>query len=290
MPTLCLRSARRFFVSMLVIAAACGDDKGGTDGSTSNATPATEGTGDTPTEASGSSGMTSEPTGDPTADPTSAPGGMYCQDECSADADCVAMGMNFGFKCVDKRCAAEASGGGCSDDLDCQVQLSGWAMSCAAQTDCAGQVCIDIGGEGRCAVAPSDAVMCEVFNQKEIMFPRFPEGDQVPVCSNTDYTCEDGGVCENPCESDADCTQITGYPVCNVGTGLCECGSDDDCALLDRPAASVCQNGFCGCGTDADCAGTNTDVCNEGGLCGCSSATVCTQAGFDGTTPVCAGF
>ena len=55
MPTLCLRSAGRFLVSMLVIAAACGDDKGGTDGSTSNATPATEGTGDTPTEASGSS-------------------------------------------------------------------------------------------------------------------------------------------------------------------------------------------------------------------------------------------
>lgn len=281
-----LQSVRPFLVSMVLVATACGDDKGGEEGSTSNSSPATDGTGNSPTESTPTEGTG----GDPTNDPTAAPGGSYCQDVCSEDADCFTMGMDFGFKCVEQRCTFAGESEGCTDDFSCQVQLSGWTMNCASAGDCPGQVCVDIGGEGRCATEPSDLIMCEIFSQKEAMLPRFPEGDQVTVCSNTDYECGDEGQCENPCESDADCAQITGYPKCNVGTGVCECAGDDDCAKIGSPAASVCQSGFCGCGVDADCAGTNTDVCNDGGLCGCSSVMACTQKGFDGTTPVCEGF
>lgn len=294
MPVLRPRSVLVSLVSLFVLSAGCGDDKGGGEGSSSGATPATEASASeasaseaSATAASATDSATSEPTGDPTADPTAAPDGMYCVDECSGDADCKEQGMDFGFKCVDKRCTVEASGGGCADDFDCQVQLSGWSTVCAAQADCSGGVCVDIGGEGRCALAPSDVVMCAVFSQVEVSIPRFPEGDDVTVCSNTDYECSADGVCTDPCTADADCTQFTGYPKCNLGTGVCECGGDDDCALLNAPAQSVCHAGFCGCGSDGDCAGVNSDVCNPGGLCGCSSASACTQPGFDGTTQVC---
>ncbi len=274
-----LRSLAPIVVSMLVMSVGCGDDKGDTDGSTDGS-----GTAGSATEGSTTDSPTTEPTGDPTA----APEGMYCQDACEVDADCQEQGMDFGFKCALQRCKPEATDG-CMDDLDCQVQLSGWSTVCATQADCPGQVCIDVGGAGRCATPPSDFVMCTTFNQVEVSLARFPEGDPVTVCSNTDYECGADGACVNPCMSDADCTQSAGFPVCNVGTGICECGGDDDCGMLGVPALSVCHAGVCGCGTDADCTGMNIDVCNENGACGCSSAAVCTQPGFDGTTPVCEG-
>lgn len=279
MHNLTLRSTRILsLVSTLVIAAACGDDKGGTDGSSSA----------TATDTAGTDSPTSTPTSDPTADPTAGPAGSFCQEECSVDADCMEMGMDLGFTCSEGRCTSDS--GKCTGDIDCQVQLSGWVTTCAAQAECPGQVCIDIGGgQGRCATPPSDFIMCETLMQKEIQAPPIEGGADVTVCANTDYTCKDS-VCQNPCESDTDCSMLPGFPHCDTGTGACQCTSDEDCKATNSPVSSVCHDGFCGCGKDEDCAGaTNADVCTASGFCGCSDATVCTTKAFEGTKLVCEG-
>ncbi len=279
MNNLTLRSARMLsLLSTLVLAAACGDDKGDTDGGSGTAGTGTAGT-DSPT---------TTPTSDPTADPTAGLDGKFCQEQCTVTDDCKVNGVDTGLTCTAGRCGGGATG--CEDNNDCQVLFSGWITTCATQAECPGQACVDIGGgAGRCAAVPSDFLTCEMLMQTEIMMPPIEGGADVTVCANTDYTCKDGA-CQNPCEANTDCALLPGYPQCNVGTGNCECTSDDDCKATMSPAASVCTDGVCGCGTDEDCAGAaNADVCNSG-FCGCSDASVCTTKGFDGTMSVCEGF
>ncbi len=300
-------------VCALVFVSACGDDGKGADESTgtSNATPAMTDPG-TETTADPTGNPTGNPTGDPSGpdtdptttmptttmdtdpsgDPTGPAGGNFCQEACSADADCTAMGVDIGFTCKDNRCQGSSSGG-CASDTDCQVTFSGWVTTCASQAECmaTAQVCIDIGGgAGRCATPPSEFIMCTTLLQEEVMLPSI-EGDmQLTVCANTDFECKDE-VCQNPCEANADCAMLPGTPQCNVGTGRCECTSDDDCKNSGVMGYAVCNEGVCGCGSDADCMGApNADTCTSDGFCGCSSESVCTMQTFDGTTPVCEGF
>ncbi len=295
----------------LALVPACGDDKGNDEGSeTTNSTPstATDANTDPGTGTAGETGTatddpttntpttneptTDEPTGDPTAtdpttDPTAGDDGQFCQEVCSVDADCTVMGADSGLKCVESRCTSDF--GKCDSDAACQATVSGWITSCASDAECLmGQLCIDVGGKGLCATAPG-MLTCEQLMQSEVTVQAIGGGD-VTVCANTDYVCNDQGFCENPCEDNAECAIIPGYPQCNLDTGTCECTSDADCAATNSPSTSVCNNGVCGCGSDADCAGTNTDVCNANGFCGCSDASVCTTKSFDGTMSVCEGF
>lgn len=301
---------------------ACGDDKGddttATDG-TSNATPATPATPasesdtmDVPT--TGGTDTTVDPSGDPSGDPTTmdptAGGGDVCQEQCAADGDCTLMGMDSGFKCVDKLCQLL-----CTDNNSCVVQYSGFAfaMDCAAQADCPGQVCIDIGGGvGKCATPPSDFFMCNTIpGFADTMFPSI-EGDMdLTVCANSNYECLDGQ-CKDPCAADSDCSLIPGLSKCDTGSGDCVCADDAGC-LAANPMTPVCQaSGFCGCADDSNCSGDTPkctadgfcgcaedanctasgfgDVCNANGVCGCSDASACTGTkSFDGTAFACEG-
>jgi len=284
---------------------ACGDDKGddttATDG-TSNATPATPAT---PASASDTMDVPTtggtDPSGDPSTDPSGDPStstdpttgtvdptagdGMYCQEACNVDEDCFVGGVDSTLDCVDNRCTGEPPPG-CTDDGQCVATFSGWALDCAAQADCPGQVCIDIGGGvGKCAFS-SDMIPCTP-PAVDAMYPAIEGGMDFAVCANQDYTCGDSGQCENPCESDGDCV-VPGYGKCYVDTGICGCASDADCSG-DSPKCT--DRGFCGCAEDANCTAAGTgDVCNDGS-CGCSAASACTGTPvFDNTMYVCEGF
>lgn len=289
---------------------ACGDDKGddttATDG-TSNATPATPASGtdtmDVPT--TGGTDTTVDPSGDPSTDPSGDPGttnptvdptedptagdGQFCIEECAADGDCTVQGgMDIGLVCTDGRCTGDA--GGCADDAECVALFSGWAVDCVDQAGCPGQVCIDIGGGvGKCATAPSDFLMCETILLEEVMFPAIEGGMDLTVCANPNATCNDDGVCIDPCKADADCPNAP-YTKCNLDTGACNCSDDAACMASNANTPACTANGFCGCAEDANCTASMLgDVCNDGS-CGCSDVSACTGTKvFDNTMFVCEG-
>jgi hypothetical protein len=284
----------RTFLLACLLAPACGDNGGdsSTDGTTTAATPGTS-TDPTPgTSTDPTSGTSTDPTpgttepttttpttepttADPTGDPTGADG-TFCQEQCAADDDCKSMGMDIGLKCTDGRCA----GGGCADDNACIQQFSGWIMDCAAQADCPGQACIDIGGGvGKCAIIPNEMAMltCATFMLKDAMYPPIEGGADILVCANTDYQCKDGA-CINPCESDMECTLVPGLSQCDMGTGTCRCADDAGCMGANPMTPKCTEAGFCGCATDANCVDPNAPTCTPDGFCGCSTDDNCTAA------------
>jgi len=148
---------------------------------------------------------------------------------------------------------------------------------CTDQAGCPGQVCIDVGGEGRCATAPSDVVPCSLLMQDEAMYPPIEGGAPITVCAQLDYKCTDGQ-CTNPCESDSECV-VPGYTQCNLDTGACGCADDAGCMAVNPNTPKCTDAGFCGCAEDANCAGTpNTPVCTDSGFCGCSEDANCVAA------------
>jgi len=258
---------------------ACGGDSDDTDtnatGATDPTTTATEttmGTGDTAdtddTDDTAGPGTDSESDSD-------GPDGMFCIEECSADADCQLQGADQGYTCTDGRCTAA----GCSGDIQCQVPGAAF-QPCASQDECVGQACIDIGGgEGGCAPT-NDLVSCADIGQEEVQATLI-EGGDITVCGSANASCSDGA-CVDPCTSDDDCSLFPENPVCNNGTCTC---TDASCTDPDRP---VCTSiGFCGCGEDSHCEAANGDVCNDG-FCGCSDVSACSgMTTFDGTTQIC---
>lgn len=291
------------FLSIVTLSACSSDDTGGTDsngttgasagtmsagttsgGATSAGTDGTTSGGGT--ESGSSGGGTSAGT---TTGGGSGGGGMFCVEQCQGDADCLIDGADQGYKCVDKVCQSDGGvGGTCTGDAECVALFSGWAVACQDDSGCPGQVCIDVGGEGRCATPPSDFLMCETIGMTETDVMTFPGGQTVTVCANTGAECGDAGYCVDPCKSDDDCMNFpAGFQHCNVGTGVCGCASDAECVGVDN--ASVCVEGYCQCASDADCTASGyADVCYDG-YCGCSSAAVCGEypTVFDGTMVGC---
>lgn len=302
------------FVALCAVPA-CGDDKGGdtetagvstqstqtmgttsaatddTASATEDTTSATEDTASTVTSPTTTTAPTTMgPTTNTTEDTTTGgPAGQYCQEACVGDADCMIGGVDMGWTCQDSRCTTDA--GKCSTDTQCNALFSGWATDCAAQADCQmGFACVDIGeGMGKCAVTPSDFLMCETLMMEELQVPAIEGGMDIAVCGKTGAKC-DNEVCTDPCESNAECPAQGGHPMCNAGTGKCECTSNEDCAATGLGYLTTCNNGVCGCGSDADCVTTmGSDKCFEG-VCGCSTVDVCpAENAFDGTTKVCEG-
>lgn len=279
-----IRSVLRLACISALLLTACGDDGKTSDTSASTTSPSTTGAStDAGTGGTGGSSGEAPTTGDASTGGGSGSNAQLCIEECKVDADCKSMGMDLGLTCQAGVCAG--SSGGCTENFDCTILLSGWQIPCSAQTPCPpGMACIDIGGgEGRCAPTPTPDLPCDLLQQSEYDAMTI-DGMAATVCANTDYECRDN-TCINPCESDADCT-FPDLPKCNTNTGACECSSDADCKSEGRP---VCKTTFCGCGADADCQGPNnpnTDTC-YGGVCGCGSDMACTTKSFDGTTIAC---
>ncbi|MDC0721060.1 hypothetical protein [Nannocystis bainbridge] len=291
---------------------ACGADKGSgteTSGVTTDSTQATQATQATQTMGTSSDDsvsttgtftttgtVTSEPpatttTTAPTTEATTTGGaGQFCQEACASDTDCFVFGEDAGYTCQDQRCVNDVVTV-CSTDEQCDVILSGWTITCAAQADCGNSyACVAIGdGAGKCAPRPSDGAPCDVLVGEELQVEPIEGGAPVTVCGLTETRCDDG-VCFDPCANGSDCATQTGHPVCNPRTQRCECGEDSDCATSGIGGYAVCIAGVCGCGQDADCVDTlRADTCVEG-ICHCSSAAACKGPQvFDGTTKVCAG-
>ncbi len=290
------RPRLRSLALVVACASACFDDRGlsatTTESTSTGATTTTTTTTTTATTTggpTGSSTTSTDPTGEPTTteleDPTVGEPGPSCQEACKSSADCTVMGADLGVMCQSNRCIHPDSL--CQADVDCVAGASGWVTPCNSQADCTSQVCIDIGGAGRCATQPTEFVTCETIGQTEIKQPPIEGGAELIVCANTEFVCEQGA-CTNPCEDEAACAATPGHPTCEAGA--CVCTSDEDCLKSGLKGATACVEGLCGCTGDADCAERpNADVCGADGRCGCSSAAVCTEKKFDGTTLVCEG-
>lgn len=276
-----------FSSALVAVGLGCGGSNNTTAG-TQSATDTTSMSTSTTTETAGAttgattdatSGATTGSSTDPTTGGTGS--GMFCDEACMVDADCNLIGGDYFYSCKDNRCVQDA----CATDADCAV-IESFGPKCAAQADCEGRTCIDIGGGvGACANAPSEDFPCDVLGYEEANYPPIEGGPDVVVCAALSHVCKDGA-CFNPCKNDDDCF-LKAMPVCDVGTGQCRCTSDAQCASSVGLGYAVCLDGRCGCASDADCVGEKFDRCYEG-TCGCSSVAACpNDPQFDGTVVVC---
>jgi hypothetical protein len=187
----------------------------------------------------------------------------------------------------------DTAGTTCADDFECVALFSGWMTPCTAgggECDAMAMVCIKYEGEGRCALPPSDFVMCDAFGFDDLEVEDI-DGAMVTVCAKSAAECGANGACSVPCKADTDCTSGA-YPVCDTNTGICGCATDDHCATLGLAQASTCNAGLCGCGADADCvSGKAGDLCMSGS-CGCSADAACADVtnSFDGGMISCVSF
>lgn len=269
----------RVRVALLLFAfvgVACGrgsastETDGGTSGATVEMSTTSPSTGGSGGSASGTSGS------------TGGGGALRCEPQCGGDADCLYMGGDIGFRCIDSVCVFPA----CMGDEACVAELSGWAVVCTGPGDCAAaQACVDIGGgAGRCA-NNADAFACTDFGLAAISRPTLGGGSAM-VCGNPDAICSEGE-CVDPCKTDEECAPVMGHPKCEVGSGACVCASDLDCLTSQVPGFVTCIEGRCGCRKDIDCeGGSNVDTCYAG-VCGCSSDATCTAKIFDGAVLTC---
>lgn len=262
-------------VLVAMLLAACPTQPGvtGTASTTSGSTGSATGSGPTESSSSSSSGGATTTAG---AQP------MRCASQCEGDRDCLVAGEDKGFRCVAGLCDVPA----CTSDERCVADYSGWKTPCADQAGCAaGEACIDVEGEGRCALAPG-VFACADFGLVELARPTVAGDMMVTVCGQANVSCE-AGECVAPCSGDDACPAQMGHPFCNVMSGQCECQIDQDCLDSQLPGYTLCLGGRCGCGSDADCdGGQNVDTCYSG-VCGCSSDATCTQMIFDGAPLTC---
>ncbi|MEZ4454069.1 MAG: hypothetical protein R3B09_31735 [Nannocystaceae bacterium] len=301
-----LRPLSLALAPLLGLLACSGDDKAGTDtdttttmtagtttaGSTAG-TAATEGTEGTGTDSGTASGTATSTAGtSTTASETTGGGsagdGMFCVESCENDADCLLDGVDMDYKCVNNFCQTDSSSSTCSADDECIALLSGWVTPCEDDNGCPGQVCVDVGGVGRCATEPSDLVMCDLFGFDEVDGNKYPGGEAVVVCANAGAKCGDSGLCYDPCTSDDDCASLgPAFQHCDVNSGVCGCESDNECEGAIN--ASVCVDHTCQCASDADCTAVPyADTCYQG-FCGCSGDAACGSYTpvFDGTMVGC---
>jgi hypothetical protein len=224
------------------------------------------------------------------------PSPALCNLTCTGNSDCVAFVNNqpydLGLSCTNGSCF------GCSQDSDCVRPLSGWLFPCTTNAECAvagsNYVCVDAGGQGRCAKAAStDGGGCSLPDGPEVVqMPLWGTVVEVGVCGHQETAWCKAGHCAIRCIDsnkqplgNAVClAYVPGTTVCNVTTGQCECNLDNDCGGVMK-----CVDGHCGCKTDTDCTGSVGPHCVQG-YCSCSDSNECAtvkKGGFDLLAPAC---
>jgi hypothetical protein len=212
-----------------------------------------------------------------------------CAERCNVNADCRVFSVDLGHRCNSSTHRCERFAEPCRSSVECIPGASAWIFSCTTDMDCfffSDDLCVDVGGVGRCArVAPS-ANGCGDSTPDEITLPRFGVSGNALVCANTSRVCAEG-TCVPGCANSTDCTPEQNGSVCDSNTRLCRCAGDQDCG---GPGVSRCNTatGRCECASDQDCAEIpNANVCTAG-RCGCSSVSACNaERAFSGTTNVC---
>ena len=199
-----------------------------------------------------------------------------CREACQGSDDCLE-----GFECQDGFCERLAAFNLCARPDYCLANLSGWLTRCAGVEDCpAGEVCIRVQEEGRCAL-PASAGCPDAF----IDLPRREFANMASeltrVCAIERAVCDEFDVCRPGCQSDDDCEDGQ-RPQCNVDTGRCTCTAESCSVNASRCGAT----GRCECVMDSDCSVGDVDVCRDG-RCGCSADSVCADPVHPGGQSVC---
>jgi hypothetical protein len=170
-----------------------------------------------------------------------------CVQTCSEAADCGNNAENW--NCTDDGlCQFQA----CTDDAECVPTASGWtAEGCGSNDDCATGVCIEHNETTYCAPGTNDQGECSRDSNQVISRTSADSGEEVDVCGNESFQCNDDNICEDPeaeaptCESDDDCA---GNQVCDDDTCV-QCIADADCE-----GDLSCTDNICTCSGDGQCA------------------------------------
>lgn len=212
-----------------------------------------------------------------------------CGERCNTNTDCRVFSLDYGYVCNPSTHRCERFAEPCRNSVECLPANSFWIFACSTDMDCfffSDDLCVDVGGVGRCARLAPSANGCQSPNDDEIMMPRFGAAGSVLVCGNASLTCSEGA-CIPGCSSNADCTPDRNGSVCDTNARLCRCVSDGDCG---GPGVSRCNtaSGRCECSDPRDCAEVpNANACTAG-RCGCAAVSACNdERTFSGTTYVC---
>ena len=212
-----------------------------------------------------------------------------CAERCNGNADCRVFSLDLGHRCNSSTHRCERFAEPCRSSVECIPDASAWIFSCSTDADCfffSDDLCVDVGGVGRCARMVPSATGCSYSTPDEIMLPRFGVSGNALVCANTSRTCTEGK-CLPGCATNTDCTPERNGSICDTMARTCRCVRDQDCG---GAGVSHCNTatGRCECVSDEECSEVlNSNVC-VAGRCGCSAATACNaERTFTGTTYVC---
>jgi hypothetical protein len=212
-----------------------------------------------------------------------------CAERCNGTADCRVFSIDVGHQCNTTTHRCERFAEPCRSSVECIPDASAWIFSCSTDADCfffSDDLCVDVGGVGRCARLAPSANGCTYTTPDAITLPRFGMAGNALVCANTSRTCAEGK-CVPGCATNTDCTPERNGSVCDTMTRTCRCVRDQDCG---GAGVSRCNTatGRCECMNDQDCTEIpNANVCAEG-RCGCNAVTACNaERAFTGTTYVC---
>jgi hypothetical protein len=213
-----------------------------------------------------------------------------CAIGCDSEDDCATASADI------RRCDPELMRCvECVAHNDCIPVASAWIIPCTEDDNCItalGEVCVGVNGRGYCAGVPDETLGCLFPGEVPITLPKFgvTPAETVEVCGKESGRCENHH-CFTGCSDDPSSCG-TGLNVgygdsCNAATGRCSCESDSECTHGPRrcnPTTNRCDE----CGDASHCPGASEgkDVCAEG-RCGCSGASVCTNANFPSGTPLC---
>ncbi len=211
-----------------------------------------------------------------------------CGERCTTSTDCRVFGFDQGYQCNQATHRCERFAEPCRSAVECIPDASFWIFTCRSDADCfffSDDLCVDVGGTGRCARLAPSANGCMDPNPDEVTMPRFGASGNALVCANASRAC-DGGACVPGCRTNADCTPARNGSVCDTETRLCRCTSDQDCG---GQGVSHCNttSGRCECTDSRECEELpNANACYSG-RCGCSGVAACGERTFSGTTVVC---
>ena len=193
---------------------------------------------------------------------------------CASNNDCP----NPEPYCVAGRCVQCTESGPCGNpDQLCDLVTYQCKVACSAAAECGGQLCAPrgvcvncigdtdctSGNERFCDTALDRCIECraDLDCNADHRYCNLERSHCVECRSNLDCpggTCTDGGDCEIPCFSDAQCGGKK--PACSLSTGTCvECLADSYCPA-DKPGCRVSDLKCSDCSIDLHCA-TGT-LCN----------------------------
>jgi hypothetical protein len=212
-----------------------------------------------------------------------------CGERCSADVDCRILGADQGYRCNPSSERCERFAEPCRSSLECLPEASLWIFDCSSDADCfffSDDVCVEVGGVGRCARLAPSANGCAEPNAEDVMLPRLGAAGSALVCANASLACFEGA-CVPGCRSNADCGASRNGSRCDLELGLCRCVGDEDCGGI---GVSHCNTatGRCECTDSLDCDEVpNANTCTAG-RCGCAAVSACNaERTFSGTSYVC---